>query len=139
MINLPTVALWRRHVALWIAPEVAQEVASGSAFRQAIESLGVSDTDSESIADIARGRALNDVLVGAFRASGTNMHAWCRANGIPHEHARMVAVGAWSGPKANALLTRLVNAAGRETVEFLYGQRIKAEAERLSAASEAAE
>jgi len=85
------------------------------------------------------GGVLNHALLGAFRASDTNMHAWCRANGIPHEHARMVAVGAWSGPKANALLTRLVDAAGRDTVEFLYGQRIKAEAERLSVASEAAE
>ena len=82
------------------------------------------------------GEALNHALLGAFRASGTNMHAWCRKNEIPHEHARMVAVGAWKGTKGDALLTRLVDAAGRETVEFLYKQRIEAEFKRVSEAAE---
>ena len=74
---------------------------------------------------IQPGRILSDVIVAAFRANGTTLTAWCVANGIHRENVRQAAFGIWGGEKGAALLDRVIDSAGRETVELLYTQRTK--------------
>jgi len=45
-----------------------------------------------------------------FVAQGTSLHAWCKANGEDTSNARRAIAGTWKGPKASALLQRLVAA-----------------------------
>lgn len=79
------------------------------------------------------GHMLHAVIVGAFRAQGTTFGDWCVANGVHQSSARNSTYGQSSGPTGQALLERIVDAAGRDTVRTLYAARIKAEAARLSA------
>jgi len=86
---------------------------------------------SDFIENFQPGRILNDAIVAAFRANGTNLGEWCRENDVLQQHARMVLLGSWSGEKGKALLTRLIEAAGSDTVQYLYSERIHRESKDL--------
>lgn len=47
----------------------------------------------------------------AFISRGTSLHAWCGANGIAMQNARAALIGLWQGPKAAALVAKIVEAA----------------------------
>lgn len=47
-----------------------------------------------------------------FVGQNTSLGAWCRKEGIARQHARLVLTGAWTGPKARALLARILRGAG---------------------------
>lgn len=48
----------------------------------------------------------------AFVAQGSSFTAWCDARGVKHQNARKAIIGTWTGPKAKALVTEILNAAG---------------------------
>jgi len=88
--------------------------------------------------DFQPGHILHNVIVGAFRANGTTFSEWCKANDVAQANARNSTYGQSSGPMGKALLTRIIDAAGRDTVRILYLDRIRAEAKRLSSNVKAA-
>lgn len=51
-------------------------------------------------------------IKAGFVLRGTSLHAWCRANGIHHQNAHKALTGQWVGPKASALVERLLAASG---------------------------
>jgi lambda repressor-like predicted transcriptional regulator len=48
----------------------------------------------------------------AFLERGTSLHAWCKKEGVAMQNARAALLGIWSGPKARALVARIVEASG---------------------------
>ncbi len=48
----------------------------------------------------------------AFMSKGSSLHAWCRGAGVPMPNARAALLGEWNGPKARALVERIVREAG---------------------------
>lgn len=46
-----------------------------------------------------------------FVAQGSSLHAWCRQSGIDYHNARKALDGRWRGPKAGALVRKIVAAA----------------------------
>ena len=77
------------------------------------------------------GAVLHEVIVGAFRSNGSSFEAWCNANGIHTSSARQATYGQSGGDKGQALLDRIIDAAGRDVVALSYKARIAAEAKRL--------
>lgn len=49
-----------------------------------------------------------------FVAQGSSLNAWCRANGIHIQNARMTLLGNWNGPKGKELRGRLIETSERE-------------------------
>lgn len=49
-----------------------------------------------------------------FTLRGTSFTSWCRDQGIGHANARSAILGTWSGPKAKALVDRVVAASGAD-------------------------
>ena len=47
-----------------------------------------------------------------FVAQGTSLAGWCRANGIRRQNAEKALTGTWTGPGAQKLCARLIEAAG---------------------------
>jgi hypothetical protein len=47
----------------------------------------------------------------AFVSKGSSLHAWCNENGIAMPNARAALLGTWNGPKADALVKRIRQAA----------------------------
>lgn len=47
-----------------------------------------------------------------FVGQGTSLHAWCIANEIDSHNARKAILRKWNGPKADALIQKLLLAAG---------------------------
>lgn len=78
------------------------------------------------------GAVLHEVIVGAFRAAGTTFDAWCKESGIHPSTARMATYGQSGGDKGQALLTQIIDAAGRDVVELSYSNRVLAEARKLT-------
>ena len=54
-------------------------------------------------------RRANHIRAG-FVAQGTTMAAWCRENGVQAPNARKALLGSWKGPKADALVAKLIEA-----------------------------
>lgn len=50
------------------------------------------------------------IIRAGFVTKGTSLHAWCQENGEDTSDARRAIAGTWKGPKADALLARLVAA-----------------------------
>jgi lambda repressor-like predicted transcriptional regulator len=78
------------------------------------------------------GAILHEVIVGAFRASGTSFETWCRKNGVHPSTARTATYGQSGGTQGRALLKRIIAAAGEEMVSTAYTKRMIAEASHLS-------
>lgn len=47
-----------------------------------------------------------------FVRRGLSLHRWCLNNGVTRQNATLALLGGWRGPKAKALLRRIVKAAG---------------------------
>lgn len=71
------------------------------------------------------GVMLHDAIVGAFRASGTTFEAWCNQHGINPSNARNTTCGINKGPKGQAMLARMIAAAGPPIVEAGYLARLE--------------
>lgn len=82
------------------------------------------------------GAILHEVIVGAFRASGTSFEAWCKNSGIHPSTARTATYGQSGGTQGRALLKRIITAAGEEMVSAGYSKRMIAEASHLSEATD---
>ena len=54
---------------------------------------------------------MNRVKAG-FILQNTTFGAWCRANGIEPNNGRQAIYGSWNGPKGQAMLARILKAAG---------------------------
>lgn len=52
-----------------------------------------------------------------FVSQGTSLNRWCLVNQITRQHAAMALLGGWRGPAAQALLSRILTAAGVERQE----------------------
>lgn len=48
----------------------------------------------------------------AFVAEGSTLNGWCRANGTHIQNVREAFFGTWQGPKADALVRRVLEASG---------------------------
>ena len=79
------------------------------------------------------GAVLHEVIVGAFRASGSSFEAWCKANAVHTSTARMATYGQSGGDKGQALLDRIIDAAGRDVVALSYRARIERHAAEVAA------
>jgi hypothetical protein len=49
-----------------------------------------------------------------FVAQGSSLNAWCRANGIFTQNARMALLGRWKDPAGKALVIRLIKQSERD-------------------------
>lgn len=72
------------------------------------------------------GSVLHDAIVGTFRAHGRSFEKWCKENGINPGVARNATFGQSRGPSGQALLARLIDAAGSEFVAKAYEARLRA-------------
>lgn len=50
-------------------------------------------------------------IKASFALRGTNLHRWCRENGIDPHNARKALIGVWTGPKARLLSDLIEDAA----------------------------
>lgn len=77
------------------------------------------------------GLILLDVLSGAFRARGTTLEGWCKANGLSGMNARGAALGTSKSEQAKKLLEQMVEAAGSDFVFQAYRDRVVEHAAQL--------
>ncbi len=82
-----------------------------------------------------RGVILNDVVVGTFRSSGTNLNKWCKENNVSLTAAQSALIGKSGGDAGEALLERLIDAAGRDVVEVAYRKRVQEHAQEIGSAA----
>lgn len=54
---------------------------------------------------------LTAIRIG-FISKGTTFNAWCLAHGINRPNATMALLGGWRGPKGQALVKKIIKAAG---------------------------
>jgi len=47
----------------------------------------------------------------AFVLRGSSLNAWCRSEGVAQQNVRRAFTGAWSGPTAERLISRVKQAA----------------------------
>ena len=48
----------------------------------------------------------------AFVAKGTSFKAWCEKEGVKRQNADTALMDQWKGPKASAIVARILEAAG---------------------------
>jgi len=70
------------------------------------------------------GAILHDVIVGAFRASGSTFETLCNENGILPRTARNSTFGQGRGSVGRKNLERFIDAAGREFIRSAYLRRV---------------
>ena len=58
------------------------------------------------------GPALLLAVRAAFVSKGSSLSAWCVDAGIDRAAARLALLGAWNGPKGQAMRVRIVGATG---------------------------
>ena len=71
------------------------------------------------------GAILHDAVMGAFRASGTTLKTWAEASDLHLTSCRMATHGLMRGPRGQALMEKLIAAAGPEIVEAGYEARLR--------------
>ena len=81
--------------------------------------------------DFQPGAILHDAIVGTFRAHGGSFEKWCAKNGVLPSNARNATFGQSRGPKGQALLARIIAAAGPEFLRLAYAKRIAEYAEQV--------
>mgnify|MGYP003674379524 CR=1 FL=1 len=79
------------------------------------------------------GRILYEVILGAFKASGTSFEQWCRDNDVSAVAARSALKGFSTGTQGQAIIEKLVEGAGREVVTVAYRLRIERHAAEVAA------
>lgn len=70
------------------------------------------------------GAILHDAVVGTFRAHGGSFERWCKENGVTPSVARNATFGQSRGPAGQAMLKKIIEAAGRDFVIAAYRKRI---------------
>ena len=70
------------------------------------------------------GALLHEVIVGAFRARGLTFEGWCKDNGLTPTNARSATFGQSRGETGRAMLTKIIDAAGRDFVRDAYHRRL---------------
>lgn len=79
------------------------------------------------------GKILHEVIVGAFRASGTSFEKWCREQGVNSDVARQATFGISGGDRGRAILERMIADAGPELVWAAYQARVARHAHEVAA------
>lgn len=74
--------------------------------------------------EFQQGIVLLDALTGSFRARGTSLEAFCKANGYAGMNLRNAALGASTTSQAMTMLNHAIDAAGREFVLSVYRDRV---------------
>lgn len=64
------------------------------------------------VTDYHLGQHLLAKVRGGLISKGSSLSAWCDANGVKAQNARIALLGGWTGPKAKLLVRRIVKAAG---------------------------
>ena len=77
------------------------------------------------------GTILHEVIVGAFRAKGTNFRTWCIENEVGKSAAHQITHGQAKGPQSQKILEKMIADAGYDVVQAAYSRRMQDEAERL--------
>lgn len=75
-------------------------------------------------AELQPGAVLHEIIIGAFRARGTNFDQWCRAYGITPSIGRNATFGQSRGPGGPKILAQMIEDAGREFVHDAYLRRM---------------
>lgn len=78
------------------------------------------------------GAILHDAVVGTFRAHGGSFERWCKENGVTPSVARNATFGQSRGPAGQAMLARIIEAAGRDFVLAAYRKRIVEHGRKLA-------
>lgn len=78
------------------------------------------------------GAILHEVIAGAFRAKGSNLQEWVKANGVSTATVRNVTFGQSAGPRSQALLDRLRRAFELVGDETAYAGAMQAEYEGVA-------
>lgn len=70
------------------------------------------------------GALLYPVIMGAFKAQGTSLDAWCRENDLAMSSIRDAVFGQSRREVGRANLDRIIDAAGRDFVRIAYRRRL---------------
>lgn len=81
--------------------------------------------------DFQPGAFLHAAIVGAFRANGKSFERWCKENDVHPSVARQATFGQSRGDNGQAILARLIEAAGRDFVQHVYTKRLLEHADRV--------
>lgn len=81
------------------------------------------------------GLVLYEVVLGAFKASGTPFEQWCKENEVNGSQARNALKGVYTGPTGQEVLDRLIEGAGAEVVSVAYRIRMEAHVAQLNGAA----
>ena len=74
--------------------------------------------------ELQPGAVLHQIIIGAFRARGSNFDTWCHDHGITPSLGRNATFVPSRGPGGTCLLEQMINDAGREFVQDAYRRRI---------------
>lgn len=67
--------------------------------------------------------------MGALKGRGISLASWCDENEVSRQAIRTYTYGLNAGPKGEALLSKLIDDAGRAAVVSMYAHRLKEEAQ----------
>ena len=70
------------------------------------------------------GAVLHAAIMGGFRANGGSLSAWCRENKVMETVARQSTLGMPQEPTGQALLAKIIEAAGENFVRVVYERRL---------------
>lgn len=79
------------------------------------------------------GAILQGAIMGALRISGKNGTTFSEENGLDYHQFRAALFGVSMTGKTDKLREKIIDLAGRETVEHLYKSRMLEEAKKLTA------
>lgn len=72
----------------------------------------------------APGKWLHNAIMGALKGRGHSLASWCDENDVGRQTIRTYTYGLNSGPNSDAVLQKLINDAGRETVISMYKREL---------------
>ncbi len=77
------------------------------------------------------GKWLHEAIMGALKGRGISYTSWCAEHGMKAQTLRSYTHGLNSGPKADPILQKLIDDAGRDVVLMLYQHRLFEEADQF--------
>lgn len=80
------------------------------------------------------GGLLHAAIIGAFRANNLTFDGWCKENGVLPTVARQATFGQSRGANGQAILARMIEAAGEDFVRHIYEKRLLDHADQVRAA-----
>jgi len=81
--------------------------------------------------DFQPGAVLHEAVMGGLRANGTTFSRWCRENGVLQTVARQATFGQSRGENGQAILAKLIEAAGPDFVRTVYERRFLEHADTI--------